>query len=100
MSFLHGVETIELRKGPQQVRVPRTAVIGLVGTAPRGPVNELTVVRNLQDAAQFGEQLPGFTIPQALADIFKQGGATVVVVNVVDTTQNTNTLAVTSETLS
>lgn len=98
MSFLHGVETIELRKGPQQVRVPRTAVIGLVGTAPRGPVNELTVVRNLQDAAQFGEQLPGFTIPQALADIFKQGGATVVVVNVVDTTQNTNTLAVTSET--
>lgn len=98
MSFLHGVETIELQKGPRIVRVPRTAIIGLVGTAPRGPVNTLTVVRNAQDAAQFGEQLPGFTIPQALSDILKQGGATVVVVNVVDTTQNTNTSAVSSET--
>lgn len=97
MSFLHGVETFELKNGPRTVRVPRTAVIGLVGTAPIGPVNQLVVVRNAQDAAQFGQQLPGFTIPQALSDIFKQGGATVVVVNVVDTTQTTNTSAVTSE---
>lgn len=97
MSFLHGVETFELREGAVTVRVPRTAVIGLVGTAPKGPVNVMTVVRNAQDASQFGEQLPGFTIPQALSDILKQGGATVVVINVVDTTQNTNTAAVAAE---
>ena len=33
-SFLHGVETIEVQKGSVTIRTVKTAVIGLVGTAP------------------------------------------------------------------
>ena len=34
MAFLHGVETIENQQGPVPIQVVRSAVIGLVGTAP------------------------------------------------------------------
>lgn len=33
-NFLHGVETIEIEKGARPIRGVKTAVIGLVGTAP------------------------------------------------------------------
>jgi len=96
-NFLHGVETIELKRGPVPVRVVKSAVIGLVGSAPKGPFQALTVVNNAVEAAQFGQQIDGFTIPQALEAIFKQGAGTVLVVNVADTTSNTFTTAVTDE---
>lgn len=83
-TYHHGVETIELDRGPRPVREVRTAAIALIGTAPIGPLNELTLIRSRADAAQFGKQLPGFTIPQALDAIFKQGNALVAVVNVAD----------------
>ncbi len=95
-NYLHGVETIELKKGPVPVSVVKSAVIGLVGTAPIGPKNTLTLVQNAQDAAQFGSELPGFTIPQALAAIFKQGAGTVLVVNVFNDT--TDVVEVSAET--
>ena len=82
MPYHHGVETVVLDKGPRAVREVRTAAIMLTGTAPIGAVNELTLVRSVADAAQFGKQLYGYTIPQALADIFKQGNALVAVCNV------------------
>ena len=44
MGFLHGVEVIEVADGPRAVRAPASAVVGLVGTALRGPVNTPTVV--------------------------------------------------------
>lgn len=96
-NFLHGVETIELKKGPVPIRVVKSAVIGLVGSAPKGPVQALTVVNNAIEAAQFGQQIDGFTIPQALEAIFKQGAGTVLVVNVADTSSNSFTAAVTDE---
>lgn len=96
-NFLHGVETIELKKGPVPIRVVKSAVIGLVGSAPKGPFQSLTVVNNAVEAAQFGQQIDGFTIPQALDAIFKQGAGTVLVVNVADTESNTFTSAVTDE---
>lgn len=94
-NYLHGVETIELKKGPVPVQVVKSAVIGLVGIAPTGSRNTPILVQNAQDAAQFGAELPGFTIPQALAAIFKQGAGTVVVVNVLN--DSTNLVAVTAE---
>ena len=97
-NYLHGVETIELKKGPVPVSVVKSAVIGLVGIAPMGPKNVLTIVQNAQDAAQFGSELPGFNIPQALAAIFAQGAGTVLVVNTFDGA--TNTATVTAEALS
>ena len=96
-NYLHGVETIELKKGPVPVQVVKSAVVGLVGIAPKGSKNTLTLVQNVQDAAQFGSELPGFNIPQALAAIFAQGAGTVLVVNTFDST--TNVAAVTAEAL-
>ncbi len=84
MDFLHGVETIELSAGSVPVTVVKSAVIGLVGIAPKGPSQVLTLVSNKTDAAQFGSPLTGFTIPQALSAIFAQGNATILVANVYD----------------
>ena len=95
MAYLHGVETIEIEQGGRPVTVVRSSVIALVGTAPIGSANTPVLVLSPNDAAQFGQQLPGFTIPQALDAIFKQGPATVVVVNTFDST--TNTAQVTTE---
>lgn len=94
-NYLHGVETIELKKGPVPVSVVKSAVIGLIGIAPTGPRNTPTLVQNAQDAAQFGAELPGFTIPQALNAILKQGVGTVIVVNVM--VDNTHLVAVNDE---
>lgn len=85
MGFLHGVETFEITTGPRSVQGVRTAVIGLVGTAPihlveEGKVNDSFLVLNDRDAGRTcGPAVPGFTIPQALRAIFDQGRGTVIV---------------------
>ncbi len=89
-SFLHGVETIEIEKGARTIRTVKTAVVGLVGTAPIQNVDEEfrtintpTLILNEIDAVKyFGEQTTGYTIPQALQAIFDQGAGVVIVVNV------------------
>lgn len=91
-NFLHGVETIELMKGARPVRQVKTAVIGLVGTAPVHQlaaadrrVDEPFLVLSDTDAGRLaGPALPGYTIPQALDAIFDQGRGTVIVINVFD----------------
>ena len=97
MAFLHGVETFELTTGPISIQAVRSAVIGLVGIAPKGPLNALTAVNSQNDAGQFGSELTGFSIPQAIAAIQKQGNATIFVVNVFDPA--TMTTAVAAESL-
>lgn len=87
-NFLHGVETIQVKRGPRPVRVVRSAVIGLVGIAPTGPTNEPILVLSDTDASQFGESLPGFNIPQSLQAIFAQGAGTVIVVNAFNAATN------------
>jgi len=87
-NFLHGVETIEIDKGPRPIRTVKSAVVGLIGTAPCGDVNTPTIVLSDRQAAQFGPQAPGFTIPQALDAIFDQGAGTVIVINVLDTAKH------------
>ena len=91
-SFLHGVETIEIQKGARTIKTVKTAVVGLVGTAPISSVkaeyrtiNEPTLILNEIDAVKyFGEQTSGYTIPQALQSIFDQGAGVVIVINVFD----------------
>jgi len=110
-NFLHGVETIELSIGPRPIQGVKTAVIGLVGTAPMLDVaaadrslNGIQLVLNDVDARRyFGTERTGFTIPQALDAIFDQGnGPIVVVVNVlepgVDVTAVSNELLVVNAT--
>lgn len=83
-NYLHGVETIELKDGARNISVVKSAVIGLVGIAPKGALNTPVVVNSYAQAAQFGKKVPGFSIPQSLDAIFKQGAGTVIVVNVFD----------------
>ena len=83
-NYLHGIETTEVERGPRPVRVVKSAVIALVGTAPVGPVNELTLCLNDTHAAQFGPHHSGFSIPEALQGIYDFGAGTVLVVNVLD----------------
>ncbi|MDO8433513.1 MAG: phage tail sheath subtilisin-like domain-containing protein [Candidatus Binatus sp.] len=92
-SFLHGIEVIEVPNGPVPVTVVKSAVIGLVGTAPEWAVasqpgipapNQPTLVSSAIDAAKFGPLTRGYTIPYALAAIQGQGAGQVIVVNVFD----------------
>ena len=83
-NFLHGVEVIEIQEGVRPIRTVRSAVIGLVGSAPKGPVNAPVLVAGsrIEGVRQFGTGAG--TIPDALEAIFAQTGALVVVVNVLD----------------
>lgn len=79
---LHGVETVDVSVGTTQVREVRSGIIGLVGTAPQGEVNKLTICLSSQDDAQFGAVTDEHTIPQALKSLREQGAGMVMVVNV------------------
>ena len=82
--FLHGVEVIELDGGARPIKTAASSVIGLVGTAPKGPINTPTLILGSRQQAVelFGPDTPGFTIPAALDAIFAQTGAMVVVIRV------------------
>lgn len=99
-NYLHGIETIELLKGPIPVREVKSAVVFLVGTAPvhqtiptgvsaddwyAQTVNTPVLVLDRETGIKyFGEATPGYTIPYALDAIFDHGGTTIIVVNVFD----------------
>lgn len=84
-NFLHGVEVISLTEGIRPIQTVRSAVIGLIGTAPNAtvgkfPLNEPVLISGSRAmAADLGT---GGTLPNAIDAIFKQIGATVVVVRV------------------
>lgn len=86
-SYLHGIGIVEVVDAGRPIRTVASSVIGLVGTAGKGPVNTPTlIISNSREAVQIFGQVAtdGFTIPQALDDIFKQAGAMVVVINVLN----------------
>ena len=91
-SFLHGVETIEITKGARTIQTVKTAVIGIIGTAPIDDVeeqyitiNEPTLILNETEALRyFGKSKAGFTIPDALDAMFDQGAGIAIVINVFD----------------
>ena len=96
---------IEVGSGPVPVTVVKSAVIGLVGTAPswavQAPatapaVNAPTLVSSALDAANFGPLVRGYTIPYALAAIQNQGAGQVIVVNVFDPTRHFTSVAATA----
>ncbi len=93
IDFLHGVETIIDTTGSKPVSVIKTAVVGLVGIAPKGDAQKLIVVNNPSEAAQFGLELPGFNIPQTINAIQNQGGATIMIVNIWDETAMADAVA-------
>lgn len=85
MDFLHGVEVVEIDSGPRPIRTVRSAVIGLIGTAPdanedRFPLNMPVLISGRRsDSAGIGTT---GTLPGAIDDIFDQTGPLIVVVRV------------------
>nr|DAN90198.1 MAG TPA: sheath tube [Caudoviricetes sp.] len=89
--FLHGTETIEVDKNGVTITEVKSAVVGIVGTAPiqnvaedDRSVNEIKLcLSEKDDAKYFGEETEGYTLPKALKAIRKNGG-TVLAINVFD----------------
>lgn len=82
--FLHGIESVTVDSGPKPVQTIRSAVIGLVGTAPLAdasifPLNTPVLVNTRGGYASIGAT---GTLPDALNGIFDQFGAFVIVVRV------------------
>ncbi len=98
--FLHGVEVIEIDTGPRPIRTVRSAVIGLVGTAPDAdpevfPLNTPVVIAGSRlEAAKLDTVGNGAgTLPTAMDAIFDQIGALVIVVRVEEGADSDETLA-------
>lgn len=98
MGYLHGVEFISVDVAGRPVQIVKTAVVGLVGIAPAG-TTDITLVSSAKDAVQFGKQVPGFTIPQALDVLFANGAGAVLVINVFDPTAHTADVTAESKTV-
>jgi uncharacterized protein len=101
-NFLHGVETITIVQGGKPIRLVKTAVIGIIGTAPifqadaaDRTVNKVQLVLNEVDGARYfgSEKSAGYSIPKAVKAAFKKGAATVVVVNVFDPATHKSSIA-------
>lgn len=92
-NFLHGVETIQITTGARPITGVKSAVIGIIGTAPIFDCATADQTKNVPvqilsatDAAKYaGKDRTGFTIPQALDAIFTQGnGPIVIMINILD----------------
>jgi len=100
VSYLHGVESVESEVGGQTINVVKSAVLALIGIAPIGPVNALTLCNNPADDAQFGVSVPGFNIPKSLEIIRAiAGNSPILVVNVFDNVANVSPVTNESQTV-
>ena len=95
-NFLHGVEVVELTQGVRPLQTVRSAVIGVIGTAPAAdaatyPLNEPVLISGSRSKAN----LLGATgtLKGALEGIFAQVVATVIVVRVAEGADDAATLA-------
>lgn len=85
-AYLHGIEVLEINSGLRPVSTVRSAVIGLVGTAPAAsasswPLDTPVIVTGRAMASTLGST---GTLPDALDAIWDQGGATIVAVRVAE----------------
>lgn len=86
-NFLHGVEVVELTQGVRPLQTVRSAVIGLIGTAPNAdatefPLDEPVLISGSRVKANLLGT--GGTLKKAMEAIFAQVGATVIVVRVAE----------------
>ena len=103
VNYLHGIETLESNSILPGVSEVKSAVIGIVGTASCGPVNEPVLIQSAADAAQFGDfavdgLTSGFTLPYALNAVREYGAGTIIAVNVFEPkTTSVTAVTVTNE---
>lgn len=100
--FLHGAEIVEIDDGPRPIRVVRSSVIGIVGTAPDAdplafPLDTPVVIAGSRgEAAKLDVstlQTKLGTLPNAVDLILDQIGAVIVVVRVAEGADYAATLA-------
>jgi len=99
MDYLHGIEALTVDDGPRPIRTARSSVIGIVGTAPDAdpelfPLNEPVLVMNPGDARGL-DTIGDFagTLPDAMDAIYRQAGATCVVVRVEEGADTESTIS-------
>lgn len=94
-AFHHGVETIKIDGGSVPVYTVDGAITAIIGTAPVGAVNELTVCQTKKDFAAFGGELTGkgFTLPDAAHIWTRYGSGAAYVVNVCDPAKHKTTVS-------
>lgn len=91
-AYHHGAETIRVDGGSNPVYSVDGAIVGMVVTAPLGPVNELTVCQTKKDFARFGTVTgAGFTAPDAADILTRYQSGRYYVVNVLDPARHKET---------
>lgn len=83
-NFLHGSETINKTSGARVVNEIRSAIVGIIGTAPVGVAGQIVICQNDSDDAQFGSRDPRYTLPNALNALRGYGVGTILAINVLD----------------
>jgi hypothetical protein len=81
-TFLHGVETVQVKASSGTLTTVKTSVIGLIGTAISGDLNKLYLCTSETDDAVFGAT---GSIPEALKIIRKQYKSAIVFVIAIGT---------------
>jgi phage tail sheath protein FI len=93
--FLHGVEVVTIDRGPRPIQTVRSAVIGLIGTAPEAdstafPLDTPVLVNSRANYASIGAT---GTLKGALDGIFDQFSPFVVVIRVEEGEDEVETIA-------
>lgn len=93
MTYHHGSQTKRTNGGSVPVSQVDGAIIGIVGTAPVGAVNELKLCSSKKDFAQFGNVFDvGFSLPDALDILSRYAAGQVYVVNVLNPERHRTTI--------
>ena len=94
-AYHHGTETIRIDGGSSPVYTVDGAITAIIGTAPAGAVNELTLCQTKKDFAAFGGELTGqgFTLPDAANIWTRYGSGIAYVINVCDPAKHKTVVA-------
>lgn len=93
-AFHHGSETIRIDGGSSPVYTVDGAITAIIGTAPTGAVNELTLCQSNKDFAQFSNLVgKGFTLPDAAHIFTRYKSGIAYVVNVCDPSKHKSSVS-------
>ena len=93
-AFHHGSETIRIDGGSSPVYTVDGAITAIIGTAPTGAVNELTLCQTKKDFAQFSNLTgKGFTLPDAAHIFTRYKSGIAYIVNVCDPTKHKSSVS-------
>lgn len=89
-TFLHGVETVSLTVGPKKIDEVKTAIIGVIGTAPIHHASDAAdslnkavfIASDREPPTKFGPDLAGYSLLRAIKAAQDQGAGTIFAINV------------------